>query len=147
MCHFLGCMLCFGQSAFFRFNHPEEAFRMKSMVPQGGSVSTGDYRLCPGTVWSCTYDSIQDFTVFSACFHWAVLFKTSYQGFPSCTNGVDKNTVTFCHMNNKALKDHFPPEVLVSAEWMGQIVAQPNRWAVRWSSRAVYVTGGCWHRS
>ncbi|KAM8768020.1 pleckstrin homology-like domain family B member 1 isoform 4-T4 [Acanthopagrus schlegelii] len=42
-----GCMLCFGQSAYFRFNHPEEAFRMKSMVPQGGSVSTGDYRLCP----------------------------------------------------------------------------------------------------
>ncbi|XP_059187407.1 pleckstrin homology-like domain family B member 1 [Centropristis striata] len=44
-----GCMLCFGQSAFFRFNHPEEAFRMKSMVPQGGSVSTGDYRLCSDT--------------------------------------------------------------------------------------------------
>ncbi|XP_063348516.1 pleckstrin homology-like domain family B member 1 isoform X10 [Pelmatolapia mariae] len=41
-----GCMLCFGQSAFFRFNHPEEAFRMKSMMPQGGSVSAGDYRLC-----------------------------------------------------------------------------------------------------
>uniref|UniRef100_A0A8C9Y4K9 Pleckstrin homology-like domain family B member 1 n=1 Tax=Sander lucioperca TaxID=283035 RepID=A0A8C9Y4K9_SANLU len=33
-----GCMLCFGQSAFFRFNHPEEAYRMKSMVPQGGSL-------------------------------------------------------------------------------------------------------------
>uniref|UniRef100_A0A8D0CX48 Pleckstrin homology-like domain family B member 1 n=1 Tax=Sander lucioperca TaxID=283035 RepID=A0A8D0CX48_SANLU len=44
-----GCMLCFGQSAFFRFNHPEEAYRMKSMVPQGGSVSTRDYRLCPDT--------------------------------------------------------------------------------------------------
>ncbi|TKS81471.1 Pleckstrin -like proteiny-like domain family B member 1 [Collichthys lucidus] len=44
-----GCMLCFGQSAFFRFNHPEEAFRMKSMVPQGGSVSTGDYRRCADT--------------------------------------------------------------------------------------------------
>ncbi|XP_034723143.1 pleckstrin homology-like domain family B member 1 isoform X6 [Etheostoma cragini] len=42
-----GCMLCFGQSAFFRFNHPEEAYRMKSMVPQGGGVSTRDYRLCP----------------------------------------------------------------------------------------------------
>uniref|UniRef100_A0A665VNW9 Pleckstrin homology-like domain family B member 1 n=1 Tax=Echeneis naucrates TaxID=173247 RepID=A0A665VNW9_ECHNA len=34
-----GCMLCFGQSNFFRFNHPEEAFRMKSMMPQAGSVS------------------------------------------------------------------------------------------------------------
>ncbi|XP_067347610.1 pleckstrin homology-like domain family B member 1 isoform X3 [Channa argus] len=28
-----GCMLCFGQSNFFRFNHPEEALRMKSMLP------------------------------------------------------------------------------------------------------------------
>uniref|UniRef100_A0A8C2WMP7 FHA domain-containing protein n=1 Tax=Cyclopterus lumpus TaxID=8103 RepID=A0A8C2WMP7_CYCLU len=34
-----GCMLCFGQSAFFRFNHPEEAFMMKSMMPQGGGTS------------------------------------------------------------------------------------------------------------
>uniref|UniRef100_A0A4W5PIW5 Pleckstrin homology-like domain family B member 1 n=1 Tax=Hucho hucho TaxID=62062 RepID=A0A4W5PIW5_9TELE len=32
-----GCMLCFGQSVFFRFNHPEEAFRMKSMMPEGMS--------------------------------------------------------------------------------------------------------------
>ncbi|XP_063059582.1 pleckstrin homology-like domain family B member 1 isoform X9 [Engraulis encrasicolus] len=32
-----GCMLCFGQSAFFRFNHPEEALRMKNMLPGGGS--------------------------------------------------------------------------------------------------------------
>ncbi|XP_060799745.1 pleckstrin homology-like domain family B member 1 isoform X6 [Neoarius graeffei] len=30
-----GCMLCFGQSSFFRFNHPEEAFRMKSMRSEG----------------------------------------------------------------------------------------------------------------
>ncbi|XP_071327736.1 pleckstrin homology-like domain family B member 1 isoform X15 [Trachinotus anak] len=44
-----GCMLCFGQSNFFRFNHPEEAFRMKSMMPQGGSVSAGDYRICADT--------------------------------------------------------------------------------------------------
>ncbi|XP_061683462.1 pleckstrin homology-like domain family B member 1 isoform X3 [Syngnathoides biaculeatus] len=41
-----GCMLCFGQSAFFRFNHPEEALRMKSMMPSGGNISTGDYRTC-----------------------------------------------------------------------------------------------------
>ncbi|KAK2912297.1 hypothetical protein Q8A73_006410 [Channa argus] len=39
-------MLCFGQSAFFRFNHPEEAFKMKSMMPQGGNLSSTDYRLC-----------------------------------------------------------------------------------------------------
>uniref|UniRef100_A0A3P9PHG0 Pleckstrin homology-like domain family B member 1 n=1 Tax=Poecilia reticulata TaxID=8081 RepID=A0A3P9PHG0_POERE len=44
-----GCMLCFGQSAFFRFNHPEEAFRMKSMIPHGGGVRTGSYALCPDT--------------------------------------------------------------------------------------------------
>ncbi|XP_063752150.1 pleckstrin homology-like domain family B member 1 isoform X4 [Eleginops maclovinus] len=30
-----GCMLCFGQSVYFRFNHPEEAQRMKSMLPGG----------------------------------------------------------------------------------------------------------------
>ncbi|KAG7516383.1 pleckstrin-likey-like domain family B member 1 isoform X2, partial [Solea senegalensis] len=30
-----GCMLCFGKSALFRFNHPEEAIRMKSMLPGG----------------------------------------------------------------------------------------------------------------
>ncbi|XP_077421242.1 pleckstrin homology-like domain family B member 1 isoform X9 [Vanacampus margaritifer] len=44
-----GCMLCFGQSAFFRFNHPEEALRMKSMMPPGGNISTGDYRRCADT--------------------------------------------------------------------------------------------------
>uniref|UniRef100_A0A672Z3H0 Pleckstrin homology-like domain family B member 1 n=1 Tax=Sphaeramia orbicularis TaxID=375764 RepID=A0A672Z3H0_9TELE len=35
-----GCMLCFGQSAFFRFNHPEEALRMKSMLPAGSQGSS-----------------------------------------------------------------------------------------------------------
>ncbi|XP_059389276.1 pleckstrin homology-like domain family B member 1 isoform X15 [Carassius carassius] len=35
-----GCMLCFGQSTFFRFNHPEEAFRMKSMMPEGGQTAS-----------------------------------------------------------------------------------------------------------
>ncbi|XP_075330236.1 pleckstrin homology-like domain family B member 1 isoform X2 [Odontesthes bonariensis] len=44
-----GCMLCFGQSAFFRFNHPEEALRMKSMMPQGGNIPRGDYTLCADT--------------------------------------------------------------------------------------------------
>ncbi|XP_068600433.1 pleckstrin homology-like domain family B member 1 [Brachionichthys hirsutus] len=34
-----GCMLCFGQSAFFRFNHPEEALRMKRMLPGGTSAT------------------------------------------------------------------------------------------------------------
>ncbi|KAM6970609.1 pleckstrin homology-like domain family B member 1 [Aplochiton taeniatus] len=38
-----GCMLCFGQSAFFRFNHPEEALRMKSMLP-GNSQGPAAYQ-------------------------------------------------------------------------------------------------------
>ncbi|KAG9351450.1 hypothetical protein JZ751_022700 [Albula glossodonta] len=45
-----GCMLCFGQSAFFRFNHPEEALRMKSMMggSQGPSgTRNGEFRICP----------------------------------------------------------------------------------------------------
>ncbi|KAJ8347779.1 hypothetical protein SKAU_G00263680 [Synaphobranchus kaupii] len=40
-----GCMLCFGQSAFFRFNHPEEALRMKSMMGVGDQGPSGKYRL------------------------------------------------------------------------------------------------------
>ncbi|KAJ8397185.1 hypothetical protein AAFF_G00440190 [Aldrovandia affinis] len=40
-----GCMLCFGQSAFFRFNHPEEAFRMKSMMPGANTGSSGTFRI------------------------------------------------------------------------------------------------------
>ncbi|KAF5892883.1 pleckstrin homology-like domain family B member 1 isoform X10, partial [Clarias magur] len=38
------CMLCFGQSAFFRFNHPEEALRMKSMMPEGDAGLSSTYR-------------------------------------------------------------------------------------------------------
>ncbi|KAF7655844.1 hypothetical protein LDENG_00049540 [Lucifuga dentata] len=41
-----GCMLCFGQSAFFRFNHPEEALRMKRMLP-GGSHGLSTTRTHP----------------------------------------------------------------------------------------------------
>ncbi|XP_068572315.1 pleckstrin homology-like domain family B member 1 isoform X8 [Cebidichthys violaceus] len=41
-----GCMLCFGQSVFFRFNHPEEALRMKSMLP-GGSQGLSTTRAHP----------------------------------------------------------------------------------------------------
>lgn len=33
-----GCMLCFGQSAYFRFNHPEEAVRLKNLLPGGLST-------------------------------------------------------------------------------------------------------------
>ncbi|XP_017557258.1 pleckstrin homology-like domain family B member 1 isoform X4 [Pygocentrus nattereri] len=39
-----GCMLCFGQSTFFRFNHPEEALRMKSMIPGGNPGPTSTYK-------------------------------------------------------------------------------------------------------
>ncbi|XP_051895828.1 pleckstrin homology-like domain family B member 1 isoform X2 [Pristis pectinata] len=38
-----GCMLCLGQSTFFRFNHPAEAHRMKSMMSgnQNAAVTYG----------------------------------------------------------------------------------------------------------
>ncbi|XP_065106277.1 pleckstrin homology-like domain family B member 1 isoform X13 [Paramisgurnus dabryanus] len=39
-----GCMLCFGQSSFFRFNHPEEALRMKSLMPGGSPGLASAYR-------------------------------------------------------------------------------------------------------
>ncbi|XP_054863169.1 pleckstrin homology-like domain family B member 2 isoform X5 [Amphiprion ocellaris] len=38
-----GYSLCLGKSYFFRFNHPEEASRMKSMLPQKSHVSTLAY--------------------------------------------------------------------------------------------------------
>ncbi|XP_026067389.1 pleckstrin homology-like domain family B member 1 isoform X6 [Carassius auratus] len=37
-------MLCFGQSSFFRFNHPEEALRMKSLMPGGSPGFTSTYK-------------------------------------------------------------------------------------------------------
>ncbi|XP_066518631.1 pleckstrin homology-like domain family B member 1 isoform X2 [Hoplias malabaricus] len=40
-----GCMLCFGQSSFFRFNHPEEAFRMKSMRMEAQQESSTKIRV------------------------------------------------------------------------------------------------------
>ncbi|XP_065818980.1 pleckstrin homology-like domain family B member 1 isoform X4 [Labrus bergylta] len=46
-----GCMLCFGQSAFFRFNHPEEALRMKSMLP-GGSQGLSSTKSHPNDIHS-----------------------------------------------------------------------------------------------
>lgn len=50
-----GCMLCFGQSAFFRFNHPEEALRMKSMLPEGNAALSSTYRGHSGRVSSELY--------------------------------------------------------------------------------------------
>ncbi|XP_061104192.1 pleckstrin homology-like domain family B member 2 [Conger conger] len=38
-----GYTLCLGKSHFFRFNHPEEARRMKSMLPQKSPVSSMGY--------------------------------------------------------------------------------------------------------
>ncbi|XP_078795070.1 pleckstrin homology-like domain family B member 1 isoform X4 [Oryzias latipes] len=38
-----GYSLCLGKSCFFRFNHPEEASRMKSMLPQKSPVSALAY--------------------------------------------------------------------------------------------------------
>uniref|UniRef100_A0A8C5ECP0 FHA domain-containing protein n=1 Tax=Gouania willdenowi TaxID=441366 RepID=A0A8C5ECP0_GOUWI len=42
-----GSMLCFGQSSLFRFNHPEEALRMKNRMDYGlysESLSNGNQR-------------------------------------------------------------------------------------------------------
>ncbi|KAJ8276648.1 hypothetical protein COCON_G00084000 [Conger conger] len=44
-CRETGCMICFGQSTFFRFNHPEEALRMKSMLGIGDQGPNGKHRL------------------------------------------------------------------------------------------------------
>ncbi|KAM6977688.1 pleckstrin homology-like domain family B member 2 [Aplochiton taeniatus] len=38
-----GYSLCLGKSYYFRFNHPEEASRMKSMLPQKSSMSSLAY--------------------------------------------------------------------------------------------------------
>ncbi|KAJ8347848.1 hypothetical protein SKAU_G00264370 [Synaphobranchus kaupii] len=38
-----GYTICLGKSYFFRFNHPEEARRMKSMLPQKSPVSSVGY--------------------------------------------------------------------------------------------------------
>uniref|UniRef100_A0A8C5GM61 Pleckstrin homology-like domain family B member 2 n=1 Tax=Gouania willdenowi TaxID=441366 RepID=A0A8C5GM61_GOUWI len=42
-CFHNGYSLCLGKSYFFRFNHPEEASRMKSMLPQKSPVSALAY--------------------------------------------------------------------------------------------------------
>ncbi|XP_030077873.1 pleckstrin homology-like domain family B member 1 isoform X2 [Microcaecilia unicolor] len=41
-----GCMICLGQSTFFRFNHPAEAQWMKSMIPAAGKNA---YNLTAGS--------------------------------------------------------------------------------------------------
>ncbi|XP_055500703.1 pleckstrin homology-like domain family B member 2 isoform X4 [Leucoraja erinacea] len=38
-----GCILCLGQSNYFRFNHPVEAKRIKDMKPDGEAVSAPGY--------------------------------------------------------------------------------------------------------
>ncbi|XP_062289172.1 pleckstrin homology-like domain family B member 1 [Scomber scombrus] len=56
-----GCMLCFGQSAFFRFNHPEEALRIKSMLP-GGSHGLSTARTHPSDSHSTLNGNHQSFS-------------------------------------------------------------------------------------
>ncbi|XP_028452097.1 pleckstrin homology-like domain family B member 1 isoform X3 [Perca flavescens] len=56
-----GCMLCFGQSVFFRFNHPEEALRMKSMLP-GGSQGLSTTRTHPTDSHSVLNGNHQSFS-------------------------------------------------------------------------------------
>nr|XP_020454623.1 pleckstrin homology-like domain family B member 1 isoform X2 [Monopterus albus]XP_020454625.1 pleckstrin homology-like domain family B member 1 isoform X2 [Monopterus albus]XP_020454626.1 pleckstrin homology-like domain family B member 1 isoform X2 [Monopterus albus] len=56
-----GCMLCFGQSTFFRFNHPEEALRMKSMMP-GGSHGPSNTKTMPADSHTVLNGNYQSFT-------------------------------------------------------------------------------------
>nr|XP_057944091.1 pleckstrin homology-like domain family B member 1 isoform X6 [Doryrhamphus excisus] len=55
-----GCMLCFGQSTFFRFNHPEEALRMKNMLP-GGSQALSASKTQPSDSHSIPNGNHQSF--------------------------------------------------------------------------------------
>ncbi|XP_061903768.1 pleckstrin homology-like domain family B member 1 isoform X11 [Entelurus aequoreus] len=55
-----GCMLCFGQSTFFRFNHPEEALRMKNMLP-GGSQALSTSKTQPSDSHSTLNGNHQSF--------------------------------------------------------------------------------------
>ncbi|XP_077596336.1 pleckstrin homology-like domain family B member 1 isoform X2 [Stigmatopora nigra] len=66
-----GCMLCFGQSTFFRFNHPEEALRMKNMRPGGShtlstskaqqiGILNGTHHSFPRNSSSKTSNSVKD---------------------------------------------------------------------------------------
>ncbi|XP_054611876.1 pleckstrin homology-like domain family B member 1 isoform X2 [Dunckerocampus dactyliophorus] len=55
-----GCMLCFGQSTFFRFNHPEEALRMKNMLP-GGSQALSASKTQPSDSHSILNGNHQSF--------------------------------------------------------------------------------------
>ncbi|XP_034998603.2 pleckstrin homology-like domain family B member 2 isoform X3 [Hippoglossus stenolepis] len=58
-----GYSLCLGKSYFFRFNHPEEASRMKSMLPQKSPVSALAYNT--------------DYLKFSSDYSYAVVGGTS----------------------------------------------------------------------
>ncbi|XP_040921763.1 pleckstrin homology-like domain family B member 1 isoform X2 [Toxotes jaculatrix] len=58
-----GYSLCLGKSYFFRFNHPEEASRMKSMLPQKSPVSALAYST--------------DYLKFSSDYSYAVMGGTS----------------------------------------------------------------------
>ncbi|XP_061753584.1 pleckstrin homology-like domain family B member 1 isoform X7 [Nerophis ophidion] len=57
-----GCMLCFGQSTFFRFNHPEEALRMKNMLP-GGSQALSTSKTQPSDSRSTLNGNHQSFNI------------------------------------------------------------------------------------
>jgi len=37
---FIGSMICIGRSNYFRFNHPEEAERMKTILPNAARISS-----------------------------------------------------------------------------------------------------------
>uniref|UniRef100_A0A8C5EWL9 Pleckstrin homology-like domain family B member 1 n=1 Tax=Gouania willdenowi TaxID=441366 RepID=A0A8C5EWL9_GOUWI len=63
-----GCMLCFGHSAFFRFNHPAEAQRMRNMLPgatnalsdSNGNVLNGNHECHAFTQINHVTENLQD---------------------------------------------------------------------------------------
>ncbi|XP_076025031.1 pleckstrin homology-like domain family B member 1 isoform X2 [Genypterus blacodes] len=108
-----GCMLCFGQLAFFRFNHPEEALRMKSMLPGGShelsttrtpppdSVLNGNHQPVSSDSSSRTNNiakDLQDSLVLKGS--QTSSSKLTQYSFPTVLNGRDSSPASFTNESN-----------------------------------------------
>ena len=45
---FSGCMICLGRSNYFRFNHPQEAALIRSVLPENNRLSQPPIGFIPG---------------------------------------------------------------------------------------------------